>query len=140
MSGHPYIPHNIDRILAPKKKRIGVWRRRPEAEVKEIEKKITESKYSLVMPIGMFLSSMFGCHISMNLYSHSKLSYCFAFGLIVFIISYIFQILYGRAYAGSPRMKICKECLREDRLRLRKCYCGGLLEPPDYYEFIEKDK
>lgn len=140
MAGGPYIPANIDKILGPKKKRIGVWQRKSESEIKAVQEQINKSANSLVMPIGVSLISGFTCHITMNMISHINLSYCIASAIIAFFITFIVQKLKGRSLSSSPRIRICNKCHREDWIGLKHCHCGGMMEPPEFYNFIEKGK
>jgi hypothetical protein len=140
MAGGPYIPVNIDKILGPKKKRIGVWQRKSESEIKAIQEQINKSANSMVMPIGVSIISGFTCHITMNMISHSKILYCIASSIFAFIFTFIVQRIKGRALALSPRIKICNKCLKEDWIGLKRCHFGGTMESPEFYNFIEKVK
>jgi hypothetical protein len=140
MAGHPYIPINIDKILGPKKKKIGVWQRKSESEIKAVQEQINKSANSMVMPIGVSVISGFTCHITMNMISDSNIPYCIASSIIAYIIAFIVQRIKGRALALSPRTKICNQCLKENWIGLKHCHCGGTMEAPEFYNFIEKDK
>jgi hypothetical protein len=86
MAGHPYIPINLDKILGPKKKKIGVWQRKSESEIKAVQEQINKSANSMVMPIGVLIISGFTCHITMNMISHSNLSYCLVSSIIALYV------------------------------------------------------
>ena len=140
MAGHPAFPHNIDKILGPKKKRIGIWVRKPEAEIASIKAKLKKSSYSLTMPITVLILALFISNLAFNQLGKSG----FLFGLIISIsasiLTYISQRIIGRSFSLSPSYKICNNCFKEDRIGLKSCTCGGIFEPPDYYDFIENDK
>jgi invasion protein IalB len=88
MVNGPYIPANIDKILGSKKKRIGVWQRKSKSEIKAVQEQIKKSSNSLVMPIGVSLISGFTYYMTMNMISHSNLSYCMASAIIAYFTQF----------------------------------------------------
>jgi hypothetical protein len=141
MVGHPNIPHNIDRILAPKKKRPeGIWERKSEADIKLIKAKIKKSSLNITFPLASLIFGFIGCYFVLDLIGLNTLKYCILFSIVSFFSAYFFQLIYGRAIAKSPRFRICNKCFRENRFDLKTCQCGGMLEPPEFYIFFEQSK
>ncbi len=140
MLGRPNIPHNIYKIFDRKKEQVGVWERKPDTEVREIEKEIKESSHDLIMPFGMLGVSFAACIFIACIIDNFNALLCLLIPIIVGISTYKIQIYKGRSLAGNPRFKICNKCSKEDWIGLKECTCGGVLEPPEFYNFIEKTK
>ncbi|MDM8549885.1 hypothetical protein QUF72_07405 [Desulfobacterales bacterium HSG2] len=119
--------------METKKKRCGVWERKSESEIDVAEKEIGKSAYSLVMPLWILIISFF----ALGMISPNKI-HCLFFSILLFIATYLLQICNGRSFASSPSLKICNKCMKENWLDVKNCYCGGKLEPSEYYNFIEK--
>jgi hypothetical protein len=130
-------PANIN---DPKKKKHGKWVRKTASEISEAQKRIQKSAFSIVMPMGVLLICIVVVWIALEYISEKYLLYCYLFPIVAFIFTYIFQLIKGRALGNSPRIKICSKCLKEDWLGLKRCHCGGTLEPPEFYTFIETSK
>ncbi len=134
----PHFPRNIDKILSPKDKKKGVWERKTDSEVEMVKEKLRKSSFNLTMPICIIFLSLFVCLYSMGNVQNRLLVLIVPSFLFCFTIGY--QVYIGRPLASSPSFKICNKCFKEDRTGLNECPCGGLYEPPEFYNFIEGDK
>jgi hypothetical protein len=130
-------PKNIN---AAEKKKTGKWKRKTESEIHEIQKKIKKSAYNLSMPLGILSILFLIVYVAKDFIDQDYRVYCYFLPVLSFIITFLFQIANGRSFGNSPRIKICNRCLKEDWLKLNRCPCGGVLEPPEYYDFIETGK
>lgn len=139
MAGHPSFPRNIEKVFEAKTKKSGVWKRKDDHEIEEVKRKLRSSSFSIVMPIGVFIIVFFPCYLFIPV-SPNKIIYCFIISLILFISTYVYQIFNGRSLANSSSYKVCNKCFKEDRIGLRECPCGGLYEPAEFFDFIEKNK
>ncbi len=138
MIGHSAAPPNNLHLNARFKKRPeGAWVKKPEAELTTIRKQIQKSTYSIKGP---FITSIvlmpFSFIIDTTLPFGMNLIIFFA---LSFIGIFIYQIIQGRSFVKAPNFKICNKCLREDLLNIKKCWCGGIFEPPEFYNFLPKD-
>lgn len=140
MAGHPAFPHNIDKILGPKKKKVGIWVRKPEAEIASAMAELKKSSFSPTMPITVLILALFISNLAFNRLGKSGFLFGLTISISVSILTYLCQIFTGRSFSLSPSIKICNNCFKEDRIGLKSCTCGGIFEPPDYYDFIEKNK
>jgi hypothetical protein len=111
-----------------------MWKRKSEDEIVEIKKQLRRSSFDLTMPIGVLIISFLCICFVFSRYRHPN---AFEYGIIVsfssFIITLILQYINGRSLIGKPRIKICSQCHREDKLRLKECNCGGTYEPLEFY-------
>lgn len=140
MPGHPYPPWNIDKILTSKKKKNGVWKRNSNLEIENVKIKLRNSSFTnLTMPLPASIVVLLLC-MDLMPKSSSKLTYCIVIPLVVFVIIYGYQIFSGRSLASRPSFKVCNKCFKEDYIGLEKCPCGGTLEPPEFYTFIEESE
>ncbi len=130
-------PKNIN---DPKKKLIGEWKRKTESEIYEAQKEIQKSAYNLVMPLGVLIVLFFLVYVAKDAISQKYLVYCYLLPIFAFILTFLLQIIRGRSFGNSPRIKICEKCLKEDWLGQKRCHCGGTMEPPEFYNFIETGK
>jgi hypothetical protein len=134
---HSSTPSNIHKMLEPKNIKNGSWQRKPDAEIKEIKKELEKSTSNILMPIGAFILSYYTCHAVMPPISHRVL-YNILISILMSFITYGYQRFIGKSLASSPSFKICSNCYREDRIGLKKCFCGGVFEPPEFFGFVEK--
>jgi ribosomal protein L40E len=140
MVAHPHFSFNIDKVLNPKKKRIGVWARKSDDEIKLEQVKIKKSAYSLTMPIGAVFIVNYASILVIDSFKWWKFYHSLLISLLVFVSIYLLQIINGRSFAKSPRFKICRNCFSENWIGANQCHCGGELEPVEFYYFIEKGK
>ncbi len=120
-----------------KKRPKGTWERKSEVEIEEIKKQIKKSSFSLVFPLCFFVPT-FLILLRATIEHPSILKYLIILPILVFLIAYVSQIIYGRSMVGSPRFKICNKCYNEDLIGRKECSCGGEFEPPDFFNFIEE--
>lgn len=130
-------PKNIN---AAKKKKTGKWKRKTESEIHEIQKTIKKSAYNLAMPLGVLSILFLIVYVANDAIGQEYKVYCYLLPVLSFIITLLLQIAKGRSFGNSPRIKKCNKCLKEDWLNLNRCPCGGELEPPEYYDFLETGK
>jgi hypothetical protein len=144
MAGHPYIPSNIERILAPKKvvkRPPGDWKRKTETEISDIKRRLKRSSFDLTMPIGLALcvtSPLIVIGI-FNYFDLEIIKASFKIFLPISVITLLCQIISGRSFVKRPKIKICNNCHRETELNLKKCHCGGLYEPPEFYVYVGRE-
>ena len=124
--------NNIKAFLHPRKRQPGKWERKSESEIESIQKELKKTIFNPWMPAVMFVFSF--CTYCL---CHANLTVAFLISMVVLAATFLIQLKNGRSLAMSPSFKICKKCLKEDRIGLKICPCGGTLEPPEYYHFIE---
>lgn len=134
----PGIPHNIDKILASKIKKQGIWQRKTDSEIEKVKRELRKSSlFNMTMPLGIFFAVMLICILFLPKFSH-RLIYCIFASLLSLIFTYGYQLYRGRSLALSQPFKICNQCFKEDYIGLKKCACGGTLESAEFYTFIER--
>lgn len=144
MAGHPYIPSNIGRILEPKKvekRPPGNWKRKLEAEILKERKILRKSSFDLVMPTGLGLCLSMPFVLSGIYFSFDPeiLKASLKVFILIFSITFVCQVISGRSFVKRPKIKICNNCYRENDLNMKKCACGGVFEPPEFYVYVEKE-
>ncbi len=142
----PFPPRNMDKILEPKIKKSGAWQRKPDSEIEIIKVKLRRSSFvNPIMPLSTFiilLGVLFAVTSKSRTFPQAHLMpyrspICISIAIFVSVVTYVYQIFKGRALASSPSFKVCNKCFEEDRIGLKMCPCGGTLEPPEFYSFIE---
>ena len=144
MWGGLYIPSNIDKILATKNSAElppGDWERRAEAEIYEIKKYLRRSSLDLTMPIGLALcvTSPFIVIGILDNFDLEMIVVALKISLPLLVITLLCQVVSGRSFVKRPKIEICNKCHKENDLNLKKCHCGGLYEPPEFYVYVERD-
>ncbi|MGC9196639.1 MAG: hypothetical protein ACP5IL_14480 [Syntrophobacteraceae bacterium] len=146
---NPFPPSNLGKILTPKVKKNGKWQRKSNFDIENIKIKFRKSSFTnITMPLSagiVVLIVLLAITSRSPTFPHAPLipyrSYiCILISLSVFVLTYIYQIFTGRALASSPSFKVCNKCFKEDYAGLRECPCGGILEPPEFYTFIEESQ
>jgi hypothetical protein len=112
------------------------WVRRPGNEILLIKNRMKKSSFSPTMPISVFILSFIALY-GILAGQPTSLRYTILCSLFTFCLTYIIQLIRGRSLAGSPSVKICEKCLKTESIGLKKCACGGLYEPIDFYIYEE---
>jgi hypothetical protein len=145
----PFPPSNMGKILEPKVKKKGKWERKSDSDIDNVKDKLRKASFiNITMPLSVFIVVLFAfLAITSRSTTFPKAqlipyrSYiCILISLFISLLTYVYQIFTGRALASSPSFKICNKCFKEDYIGLKECPCGGILEPPEFYTFIEESQ
>jgi hypothetical protein len=114
-----------------------IWQRKSDIEIVIIKDEIRKSSFDLKIPLAVFCISIFITLLFIPYFSAGiQLLGCMSLAILTFL----FQVLTGRSFQGKDNFQICNKCFSEDRLGNKKCFCGGLFEPYNFYNNLTNNK
>ncbi len=115
----------------------GELHRKSEAEIEIVKQHLKKTSYSPTMPFSVFIISFLALYGILGGRQNAMI-YTLSASSFAFVLTYSIQIVKGSSLIGRPNRKICSKCFKADYIGLKKCVCGGVYEPIDFYNYIEK--
>lgn len=121
-----------------------MYQRKSEQQIVQIKKDRRREALRPTMPllialasaglIFLFVSHFQGKYSAPLGFSKASLSLALASGLGIFVFLYAMQFLTTKDAIRHSEFGICSTCLRPDHSGIRRCPCGGRIEPSSFYE------